>query len=113
MSLTFINTNKLLRRSAPGHGEMTEVLNESLCGAKNVVASLHWLQPGDIFWAEAVDRHQLVYLMDGKGRITLNGESYDVTKGAGAYLAPSEAAEVKPRDGNLKLFVLVVPQIPH
>lgn len=113
MSLTFINTNKLPRKVAPGQGEMTEVLNEALCGAKNVVASLHWLKAGDTFRAEAVDRHQLLYLMDGNGHITLNGEGYDVTKGAGAYLAPSETAEVKPRDGNLKLFVLVVPQIPN
>jgi len=47
MALTFINTNKLPRRAMPGHGEMTEVLNDSLCGAKNVVASLHWLKADD------------------------------------------------------------------
>jgi quercetin dioxygenase-like cupin family protein len=111
MALTFINTNKLPRRAMPGHGEMTEVLNGSLCGAKNVVASLHWLEPGDVFRAEAADRHQLVYLMDGKGRIALNGKHYDVAKGAGAYLGPAETAELAAVDGTLKLFMLVVPQI--
>ena len=62
---------------------MTEVLNEALCGAKNVIASLHWLKAGDTFRAEAADKHQLVYLMDGKGQITLNGKGYDIVKGAG------------------------------
>src|SRR6516164_6751384 len=99
MSLTFIDTQKLPRRATPGGGEMTEVLNEALCGAKNVVATLHWLKPTDVFRAEAADKHQLVYLMDGKG--------------AGAYLGPSETAEIAAADGVLKLFVLVVPQIPR
>jgi len=112
MSLTFINTNKLPRRATPGRGEMTEVLNGALCGAKNVVATLYWLKPNDVFRAEANDKHQLVYLMDGKGRITLNGKDYDVDKGAGAYLGPSETAEIAAANGMLKLFVLVVPQIP-
>ena len=112
MPLTFINTQRLPRRAIPGRGEMTEVLNEALCGAKNVVASLHCLKPNDVFRAEAADKHQLVYLMDGRGRITLNGKHYDVGKGAGAYLGPSETAEIAAADGTLKLFVLVVPQIP-
>ena len=113
MSLTFIDTQKLPRRATPGGGEMTEVLNEALCGAKNVVAALHWLKPNDVFRAAAANKHQLVYLMDGKGRITLNGKHYEVGKGAGAYLGPSETAEIAAADGMLKLFVLVVPQIPR
>jgi quercetin dioxygenase-like cupin family protein len=112
MSLAFINTNKLPRKSTPGHGEVTEVLNEALCGAKNVVASLHWLKTGDTFRAEAINKHQLVYLMEGAGRITINGKDYDVVKGAGAYLGPSETAEIEATDGTVKLFVLVVPKIP-
>jgi quercetin dioxygenase-like cupin family protein len=112
MSLTFISTNQLPRRATPGHGEMTEVVNEALCGAKNLVASLHWLKTGDVFRAESADKHQLVYLMEGKGRMTLNGKYYDVAKGAGAYLGPSETAEIAAGDGPLKLFVLVVPQLP-
>ena len=112
MSLTFIDTNKLPRRSAPGQGEMSEVLNEALCGAKNVLGSLRWLKAGETFQAEAANRHQLVYLMDGKGRITLDGKQYDVGKGAGVYLGPSERATIEAADGALKLFVLVVPKIP-
>ena len=112
MPLTFINTQRLPRRATPGGGEITEVLNEALCGAKNVVAALHWLKPNDVFRAEAANKHQLVYLMDGKGRITLNGKHYEVGKGAGAYLGPSETAEIAAADGMLKHFVLVVPQIP-
>lgn len=112
MSLTFIDTNTLPRKTAPGQGEMTEVLNEALCGAKNVVASLRWLKAGDVFQADVTDRHQLVYLMDGSGRITLEGKSYDVTKGAGVYLGPSERAAIEAMNGSLKLFVLVVPKIP-
>jgi len=112
MPLTFIETNKLPRNSEPGHGEMTEVLNEALCGAKNVVGSLRWLKAGDAFQAEAANKHQLVYLMDGKGRITINGKGYDVAKGAGVYLGPSERATIEAMNGPLKLFVLVVPKIP-
>ena len=112
MSLTFIDTNKLPRQAVVGHGEMTEVLNTALCGAHNVVGSLRWLKAGDTFDASAADKHQLVYLMDGKGRITLNGKGYDVGKGSGVYLGPSEQATVAATDGALKLFVLVVPKIP-
>ena len=112
MSLTFIDTNKLPRTSVPGQGEVTEVLNQALCGAKNIIASLHWLKTGDTFRAETTNKHQLVYLMEGTGRITINGKDYEVVKGAGAYLGPSETAEIKASDGTVKLFVLVVPKIP-
>jgi mannose-6-phosphate isomerase class I len=112
MSLTFIDTNKLPRKSVAGQGAMTEVLNQALCGAKNVVGSLRWLNSGDKYQAEAGAKHQLVYLMDGKGRIKLNNKNYDVNKGAGVYLAPSETATIEASNGALKLFVLVVPKIP-
>ena len=112
MSLTFIDTNKLPRKSTLGQGEMAEVLNQALCGAKNVVGSLRWLKSGDRFQADAANQHQLVYLMDGKGRIKLNSKDYDVIKGAGVYLAPSETATIEASDGALKLFVLEVPKIP-
>ena len=112
MSLTFIDTNKLPRKAMPGAGEFTEVLNEALCGAKNVLGSLRWLKSGETYKAEAGSKHQLVYLMDGKGRIKLNNKDYDVNKGAGVYLEPSETAMIQANDGALKLFVLVVPKIP-
>ena len=50
--LTFIGTNKLPRKKTP-KGEVTEMLNRELCGAKNVVAALRWLNPGEKFKAEA------------------------------------------------------------
>jgi len=48
----FIDTNKLPRKKA-AVGEVTEVLNRDLCGAKNVVAALRWLKSGEKFKAEA------------------------------------------------------------
>ena len=113
MSLTFIDTNALPKKPVPGQGEVTEVLNQALCGAKNVLGSLRWLQAADTFKAAAADKHQLIYVMDGKGRITLNNKAYDVEKGGGIYLGPSETATIQATGGTLKLFQLVVPRIPQ
>ena len=113
MSLTFIDTNKLPKKSAPGQGEVAEVLNKALCGAQNVQASLRWLKSEESFKPQAMNKHQLVYLMEGKGRIQLNDKDYDVEKGAGVYLGPSETATIAAAaNASLKLFHLVVPQIP-
>ena len=110
--LTFIDTNKLPRNRTT-QGEVTEVLNRDLCGARNVVAALRWLKSGEKFNTAASDKHQLIYLMDGKGSIFLNDEKYEVSKGAGVYLGPSESATIQPAAGAvLKLFHLVVPKIP-
>ena len=111
-TLTFINTNELPRVKTP-QGELTEVLNNSLCGARNVLGMLRWLSSGQKLTAEAGKKHQWIYLMEGKGRITLEGKDYDVSKGAGVYLGPAETATIQPAEGaSLKLFHLVVPQIP-
>ncbi len=110
--LTFIDTNKLPRKKTP-QGEVTEMLNRELCGAKNVVAALRWLKSGETFKAEASDKHQLLYLMEGSGRIRLDNKDYEVLKGAGVYLGPSESATIQaPAGGSLKLLHLVVRQIP-
>lgn len=80
---------------------------------KNVVAALRWLKSGEKFNAEASNKHQLLYLMEGKGSIRLNEKNYDVSKGAGVYLGPSESATIQPAEGaSLKLLYLVVPKIP-
>ena len=114
MPLTFIDTNKLPRVRSARQGEATEVLNEALCGARNVRGSLRWLRPAETFRPAPTDRHQLIYLMDGKGSIGLNGHVYQVEKGAGVYLGPSETATIKAGDGaTLKLFHLIVPKIPN
>lgn len=113
MSLTFIDTNKLSKQATAGHGEVTDILTESLCGAHNVHGSVRWLRAGETFEPRTLDRHQLVYLMDGKGSIRLNAKSYDVERGAGVYLGPHETATIRPAEGSsLKLFHLIVPQIP-
>ena len=110
--LTFIDTNKLQRKETT-EGEVAEVINRELCGAKNVVAALRWLKSGETFHAQPTDKHQLLYLMEGKGSIRLDDKNYDVSKGAGVYLGPSESATVEPAAGaSLKLLHLVVPKIP-
>jgi len=51
--------------------------------------------------------------MEGRGSIRLDDKDYDVSKGAGVYLAPSESATVQAADGaSLKVLHLIVPKIP-
>ena len=110
--LTFVDTNKLPRVTTP-QGEVTEVLNRHLAGAKNVLGMLRWLRPGEKFKAEASDQHQLIYLMEGKGSIHLDNKDYEVSRGAGVYLGPSETATIQASErASVKLFHLVVPRIP-
>jgi hypothetical protein len=113
MSNTYIDTAALPRTKTPGSGEFTEVLNNALCGAKNVVGALRWLGSGDHYDATSkANEHQLIYLMDGNGTITLNGKDHQVGKGAGIYLGPAESARIAPAGGAaLKLFHLVVPSL--
>jgi hypothetical protein len=113
MPLTFIDTNNLPKKATAGHGEFMEILNQTLCGAHNVHGSVRWLKPGEAFEPEAIDRHQLIYLMDGNGSIRLDSGSYDVERGAGVYLGPAETATIRPAAAaSLKLFHLIVPRIP-
>jgi glyoxylate utilization-related uncharacterized protein len=111
---TFVDTKQCARAAAGGgHGEFAEIVNEQLCGAKDVLAMLRWLKSGESFTAEPkAGTHQLVYFMDGDGTITLDNQSHDVPKGGGIYLGPDETASVAPqRAGELKLLHLVVPKI--
>jgi hypothetical protein len=111
-TLTFIDTSKLPRVKTP-QGEATEILNERLAGAKNVLGTLRWLSPGQKFQADPLEKHQLIYLMEGSGQIRLDNRDYDVSRGAGVYLGPSETATIQAGAGSpLKLFHLVVPRIP-
>ena len=111
MAVTHIRTESLPRKRVEGAGEIAEILNKALCGAENVAGQLRWLDAGDRFDAEALAAtHQLVYVMEGAGTITLNGEDYAVGKGAGIYLGPGETAGISHRgEGRLKLFHLIVP----
>jgi hypothetical protein len=112
MSTTHIDTNAIPRQSLNGQGQLAEILNKELCGAENVVGSLRWLAQGDRFAvAPLADTHQLVYLMEGEGVIELEQKKYDVKKGAGIYLGPSETATISHAgSAQLKLFHLVVPK---
>jgi glyoxylate utilization-related uncharacterized protein len=112
MANTYIDTNKLPHTNAGGPGEFVEVLNNALCGAKNVVGSLRWLKSGEKYDASCdAKANQLLYLMEGEGTITLNGQEHKVASGHGIYLGPSESATIAQRGAApLKIFQLVVPK---
>ena len=113
MATTFINTAECARIRLPGaQGEVAEILNRDLCGAKNVVGRLRWLGKGEGIEARCTaENHQLVYLMEGEGVISLQKKDYPVRKGAGIYLGPDEAASIRQAGAApLKLFHLVVPK---
>ena len=113
MANTYIDTNKLPRTRVAGSGEVTEVLNNALCGAQNVLGMLRWLTNGESLEARSDGKNQLLYLMEGEGTITLNGKDHRVAKGAGIYLGPSESARITQAGSSaLKIFHLVVPRIP-
>jgi hypothetical protein len=113
MSTTFIHTADCARRAVAGAGEISEILNAQLCGAKNVRGMLHWLSGSDrLAPSPTAATHQLLYLMEGDGVITLDGKDYAVGRGAGVYLGPNETATIRPSpSATLKLFHLVVPEV--
>ena len=112
MANTYIDTNRLPHTKVPGSGEVVDVLNNALCGAKNVVGSLRWLNAGERYDAACdAKTNQLLYLMEGEATITLNGKDHQVAKGNGIYLGPTESAKIAHRGSSpLKLFQLVVPK---
>jgi hypothetical protein len=112
MANTYIDTNTLPHTTVPGSGEYVEVLNNALCGARNVVGSLRWLNSGEQYDAVCDARtNQLLYLMEGEGTITLNAKAHEVAKGHGIYLGPNESARIAHRgSAPLKLLQLVVPK---
>jgi glyoxylate utilization-related uncharacterized protein len=112
MANTYIDTAAIPRSASPGSGEFAEILNSQLAGAKNVVATLHWLRQGDGLEVGGSDVHHLVYLMDGEAAIHLAGAEHRVARGAGVYLGPCETARVSHQgEAPLKLFHLVVPKL--
>jgi glyoxylate utilization-related uncharacterized protein len=111
MPNTYIDTNRIGRTMIAGAGEVAEILNNQLAGAKNVVATLHWLNRGDHLDAGEPNVHHLLYLMEGEATIALNGGDHRVGKGAGVYLGPSETARIAHAGSSpLKLFHLTVPK---
>jgi glyoxylate utilization-related uncharacterized protein len=108
----FIDTNALPKTKSP-QGEFTEILNGPLAGAKNVLGVLRWISPGETFKADAGNKHQLLYLMDGQGVINLENKNHEVSKGMGIYLGPAETATISATASTVKVFHLTVPQIPR
>ena len=112
MANTYIDTTRIPRSKLAGAGEVSEILNNQLAGAKNVVATLHWLNRGDHLDTGAPNFHHLVYLMEGEATIDLNGAEHRVAKGAGIYLGPAETARISHAGSTpLKLFHLTVPKL--
>ena len=115
METTFIDTNQCPRvKLGEAQGEFAEIVNKELCGAENVVGILRWLHGGERFDTESLENtHQLVYLIEGDGVITLKDKDYEVIQGAGIYLQPREIVSIRPAGGHtLKLFHLLVPKLP-
>jgi len=111
MATTYIDTEQRPRvKLAGAQGTVAEILNRDLCGAENVIGMLRWLDAGERFGAESLeDRHQLFYLIEGDGVISLEDKDYQVSKGAGVYLGPCETARIRQGGtGLLKLLHLVV-----
>ncbi len=110
MPITYVETEKLARVPAAGNGGVfAEIVNRDLCGAEDVSASLRWLECGECLVAAPLsDHHQLVYVIEGSGKIELDGQSYPVESGAGVYLAPEESARVRATGkATLKLLHLL------
>ena len=94
------------------NGSSAEILNRELCGATYSRGTLRWLQDGERFDVRSdVPAHQLIYFLDGKGAIKLDTKEYEVEKGGGVYLAPSETASIiQVGSAPLKVFHLTVPK---
>lgn len=114
MATTHIDTNSIRRRKlGDGQGEVAEIVNRALCGAENVLGTLHWLKNGEQFAAGPLENtHQLLYFMEGDGVIRLGGKDVEVKRGGGVYLGPSETADIRHTGKSvfLKILHLVVPK---
>lgn len=108
--ITFIDTGACERKNlGEGLGEAAEVVNREICGAGEMSASLRWLGAGERFEAGALaGSHQVLYLMEGSGAVSLEGKEYGVGPGAGLYLGPGERAVLRATgEGTLKVFHLI------
>lgn len=113
---TFIDTGACQRVKLGGNqGEVAEIVNKALCGAEDATGMLRWLGADERFDATGLSAtHQMIYLMEGDGVITLEGKDYAVGKGAGIYLEPNESAVISQSGAMpLKLLHLVVPVVDH
>jgi glyoxylate utilization-related uncharacterized protein len=112
MASTLIHTAECIRTKLDDNrGDVAEIINNELCGAKDVTSSLRWLEDGQHFdTASLPGTHQLIYLIEGNGKITLEGKDYALNKGAGVYLGPMETAAISQRGGiPTKFLHIIVP----
>lgn len=107
--ITFIDTGTCERKKlAEGLGEAAEILNNEICGAEEMNASLRWLGEGERFEVTPLSRsHQVIYMMEGIGVVSLEGKEYEVGPGAGLYLGPGESATLSGSGKTLKAFHLI------
>ena len=107
--ITFIDTGACERKSlGEGLGETAEILNSENCGAEQMSASLRWLGEGErLEVAPLPGSHQVIYMMEGNGVVSLEGKEYDVGPGAGLYLGPGEGAALRGGGETLKAFHLI------
>jgi glyoxylate utilization-related uncharacterized protein len=110
VALTYIDTDECRKIKLPGRqGTVAEIVSRDICGAKNVIGLLRWLGHGESFEAGVLeDKHQLIYVIEGEGVVTLTAKEYSISKGDGVYLAPTESAGIRHTTGRLELFHLVV-----
>ena len=114
MAVPLIDANKIPRTKLPGSGEFVDILSTDVCGAKNFAGTLRWLSNGERLDARPEkNTHQLLYLIEGEGTITVDSKDYPARKGSGVYLGPSEGATIRHKgSAPLKLLHVVVPILP-
>jgi hypothetical protein len=113
MAITYVETEKCPRTKLVGaQGTVAQIVNRDLCGAKNTIGMLRWLEAGERLDVEPLSgKHQLIYLMEGNGIISLGTQNYEVPKGSGIYLGPRESSSIKQAGLlPLKLLHLIVSQ---
>ena len=108
----FIDTNKLPRVKTP-QGEATEILNQQLAGAKNVLGTLRWLKSGEKFDA-GPSRKAPAHLPDGRPRAASSSTTRITTcpKVWASTWARQNPRPSRATGASVKIFHLVVPQIP-
>jgi hypothetical protein len=114
MAATYIHAGQCPRiKLAGARGTFAEIVNEANCGAGKVIGMLRWLGAGERFDVDSLsDKHQLIYLMEGSGVITLDDKEVHVSKGAGIYLGPRETASIRHSGSSpLKVFHVVVREV--
>ena len=63
------------------------MIDEKTCGATDIAAGLFWLAPGHETQADVhPDSAEIYYVVSGKGRLVMDGEEFQVSKGMAVYI---------------------------